>query len=142
MTQTTTPSTVEQTNTWNKVTFTGNLGKDPEMSYTHNGNAVTKFSLAVGQGKDKPTMWLNVECWKVLAEQCHEKLASGSRVEVEGRLAQDVWDGDDGKKRYAFKVVAQTVRLLKRSAGKAVSGFIEERNGDDDLLGEPDEHPF
>jgi len=142
MTQTATQPTTQQTSTWNKVVFTGNLGKDPEMNYTRNGNAVTKFSLAVSQGKDKPTMWLNVECWKALAEQCYEKLAAGSRVEVEGRLAQDVWDGDDGKKRYVLKVVAQTVRLLKRSAGKAASGFIEESSNDSDPLGELDDHPF
>lgn len=142
MTQTATPSTTQQTSTWNEVVFTGNLGKDPDMSYTCNGNAVTKFSLAVSQGKDKPTMWLNVECWKALAEQCHEKLASGSRVEVKGRLVQDVWDGDDGKKRYALKVVAHTVKLLKRSTGKAASGFIEESSSDLDPLGELEDHPF
>ena len=83
---------------WNKVTFTGNLGKDPDMSYTPNGKACTKFSIAVGQGKDKPAMWLNVETWKKLAEQCNSKLTKGTRVEINGRLAQDHWE-KDGQKR-------------------------------------------
>jgi single-strand DNA-binding protein len=132
--------TATQNTTHNKVTFTGNLGKDPDMSITPNGNAVTKFPLAVSQGKDKPAMWLNVETWKRLAEQCNEKLAKGSRVQIDGFLAQDVWE-KDGKKHYAFKVVAQTVRPIKSSGSSSGgSGFIEENDEDD--LGELDDHPF
>ena len=33
----------------NKVMLIGNLGRDPEMRYTQNGNAVTGFSLAVSR---------------------------------------------------------------------------------------------
>jgi single-strand DNA-binding protein len=149
MTQTPTQPT-KIASTWNEVTFTGNLGKDPEMSYTPNGNACTKFSIAVGQGKDgkgnfHPSMWLNVETWKQLAEQCNSKLAKGARVEIKGRLVQDHWE-KDGQKRSAFKVVAQTVRLLKKSDGKAATGFIDEDGAggsdDNDTLGELDDHPF
>src|SRR5690349_9005036 len=108
--------TAQKINTWNKVTFTGNLGRDPEMNFTHNGTAVTKFSIAVSQGKDKPAMWLNVEVWKELAKQCNEKLEKGSRVQVDGRMAQDKWE-KNGQTHYAFKVVGQTVKLI--STGKA-----------------------
>src|SRR5690242_19214570 len=101
--------TITRTNTYNTVTFTGNLGKDPDMSITPNGISVTKLPLAVSQGKNKPAMWLNVETWKQLAEKCNEKLEKGSRVQIDGFPAQDVWE-KDGKKHYAFKVVAQTVR--------------------------------
>ncbi len=130
---------------WNKVTFTGNLGKEPDMSYTKGGNAVTKFSIAVSQGKDKPAMWLNVETWKQLAVQCNDKLTKGTRVEIDGRLAQDVWE-KDGQKRYALKVVAQTVRLLKKGEGQSATGFIDEDGAggidENDVLGDLDDHPF
>jgi single-strand DNA-binding protein len=144
MTQT---ATAPQTDSvWNKVTFTGNLGRDPEMSFTPKGNAVTKFSLAVGQGKDRPSMWLDVEAWKELAEKCNVKLSKGARVEIDGRLAQESWeDKDSGKKRYRYKVVAQHVRLLKRSEGKAASGFVDESEQESDTndpLGDLDDHPF
>ena len=33
----------------NKIMLIGNLGRDPEMNYTPNGIAVTKFSLAVSR---------------------------------------------------------------------------------------------
>jgi single-strand DNA-binding protein len=149
MTQT--AATVSQTDSiWNKVTFTGNLGRDPEMNFTPNGNAVTKFSIAVSQGKDKFAMWLDVEAWKQLAEQCNAKLTKGMRVEIDGRLAQESWeDKDSGKKRYRYKVVAQGVRLLKKSEGKASSGGFTDESGtsattqdDTDALGDLDDHPF
>src|SRR5690242_8729029 len=129
--------TATQNNTWNKVTFTGNLGRDPEMNFTNGGTAVTKFSIAVSQGKDKPAMWLNVEVWKDLAKQCNEKLEKGSRVQVDGRMVQDQWE-KDGKKHYALKVVGQTVKVIKSSSGKGSGGFIEEDENEDEL----DEHPF
>ena len=88
-------------------------------------------------------MWLNVETWKQLAEQCDKKLTKGSHVEIEGRLAQDVWKDKQGQTRYTFKVTAQTVRLLHQPKGKAtVSGFIEETASDADDLGELEDHPF
>jgi single-strand DNA-binding protein len=132
-------ATTPRVNTWNAVTFTGNLGKDPDMSITPNGTSVTKFPLAVSQGKNKPAMWLNVETWKQLAEKCNDKLAKGSRIQIDGFLAQDVWE-KDGKKHYALKVVAQTVRPIKSSGSSSGGGFIEEDNEDD--LGELDDHPF
>ena len=135
MTQTTT-----QNNTWNKVTFTGNLGKDPDMSITKNGTPVTKFSIAVSQGEGKKPMWLNVETWRELAKQCNDKLVKGSRVQIDGRMAQDCWE-KDGQKHYALKVVAQTVRPIKGSQGTSSSGFIEDESDEDDL-GDLDAHPF
>jgi single-strand DNA-binding protein len=39
--------------TFNQCQLIGRLGKDPDMSYTPNGKPVTKFSLAVDQGKDQ-----------------------------------------------------------------------------------------
>jgi single-strand DNA-binding protein len=145
MTQTATPKTVPpktDDSIWNQLILTGNLGQDPEMSFTHNGTAVTKFSLGVNQGKEKPTMWVNVETWRELAEDCNKNLAKGAKVEITGRLVQDVWTDKEGKTRRNFKAVAQTVRVLKRSAAAARgSGFIDERAGGDDL-GDLDDDPF
>lgn len=132
-------TTTPRVNTWNTVTFTGNLGKDPEMSFTPNGTAKTKFPLAVSQGKDKKPMWLTIVTWNTLAEQCDKKLEKGSRIQIEGRLTQSSWE-KGGKTFYAYEVVAQTIKPIKSSSnGTASGGFIEE--GDDDL-GDLDDHPF
>src|SRR6266567_6289765 len=87
---------------WNKVVFTGRLGRDPEMNYTPSGKAVTKFSLAVDQGKQKDAMWLDVISWEDLAEQVNHETAKGAQVEVRGRLAQESWKDKEGKTRRAF----------------------------------------
>ncbi len=133
--------TITRTNTWNSVTFTGNLGKDPDTKYTTKGTAVCRFPLAVSQGKDKPAMWLNVVTWGELAEQCNEKLEKGSRIQIDGFLTQNTWE-KDGQKRYGYEVVAQTVRPIKSNgAGKPSGGFIEE-DEEEDGLGDLDSHPF
>ena len=139
MTQTaTSPSSTQ-----NEVTFTGYLGRDPEANYTKNGTAITKFSIAVNQGKDKPAMWLNIETWKALAEECNERLKKGSFVEIKGRLVQDVWKDKEDHTRYSFKVTAQTVRLLKKSSSEKATGFLEEEVDEaSDPLGNRSDHPF
>jgi single-strand DNA-binding protein len=72
--------------TFNQCQLIGRLGKDPDMSYTPNGKPVTKFSLAVDQGKDQETLWLNIVCWNDLAERMNQYLQKGMLVFVQGRL--------------------------------------------------------
>src|SRR5437660_2636243 len=79
----------------NKITLIGNLGRDPEMNYTPNGVAVTKFSLAVNRvtrsstgEKEKETDWFNIVAWRQLAEICNNYLHKGDKVYIDGRLQQ------------------------------------------------------
>jgi single-strand DNA-binding protein len=124
----------------NKVMIIGNLGADPEMRYTANGNAVTNFSVAVnrsfaGEGERREeTEWFRVVAWNKLAELTQAHLQKGRRVYVEGRLSTRSWDGPDGQKRYMTEVVASQVLFLDRPQG---AGFP-------DMPGdiEPDDLPF
>lgn len=107
----------------NKVMLIGNLGKDPEMSYTANGNARTIFSLAVnrsfsGEGERREeTEWFRVVTWTKLAELVGQHLQKGRKVYVEGRLSTRSWDGADGQKHYVTEVVANQVLFLDRPQG-------------------------
>ena len=110
----------------NKVMLIGNLGKDPEMRFTANGNPVTTFSVAVNRTSTTPegdrreeTEWFNVVTWNKLAERCSEYLQKGRRVYVEGRLQTRSWEGEDGVKRYRTEVVAGTVLFLDRGPAAA-----------------------
>src|SRR6188474_534377 len=103
----------------NKVMVIGNLGADPEMRYTANGNAVTTFNVATneswtdGSGERRErTEWFSVVTWNRLAETCAQYLTKGRSVYVEGRLQTRSWEGQDGQKRYRTEVVAETVRFL------------------------------
>ena len=71
----------------NKVMLIGNLGKDPEMRYTKNGDAVTTFSLAVNRsyagdagGRKEETEWFNVVTWNKLAELLGQPNIDGALV--------------------------------------------------------------
>jgi single-strand DNA-binding protein len=120
-----------QTQVWtrNEVIFMGRLGRDAEMSYTKKGKAVTKFSLAIDQGKDKDAMWLNVVCWEQVAEEAAEHANKGALVEVKGRLTQRKWND-----KYYYDVVANSVEVISAPGSKKAE--------EDDSLGELDDHPF
>jgi single-strand DNA-binding protein len=103
----------------NKAMIIGNLGRDPEMRYTPNGQAVTQFTVAVnrnykdsnGEWKEE-TEWFRVVAWGPLAERTAENLRKGRKVYVEGRLQTRTWDDKDGQKHYTTELVANDVKAL------------------------------
>ncbi len=96
----------------------GRLGQDPELNYTPNGTAVTKFSLAIDQGKDEKPMWLTIVCWEKLAETMNELLWKGALVYVQGRLSPRTYVGKDKKDHVSLDIIAGNVQLLeKRKTG-------------------------
>jgi single-strand DNA-binding protein len=100
--------------TLNQCSFIGRLGKDPEMNYTPNGKPVTKFSLAVDQGKDQKPLWLTIVCWNDLAERMHEYLSKGQLVFVQGRLVLRPYQDKQQVERTAIEIVASTVQMLEK----------------------------
>ena len=113
----------------NKVILVGHLGKDPDVRYTQNGNAVASFPLAVnsGYGENKRTDWVNIIAWRKLAETVGNNLNKGRRVLVEGSLNVRSYEAKDGSgKRYVTEVVAQNVEFLdgkKSEQPSAENGF-------------------
>ncbi len=106
----------------NKVMIIGNVGTDPEMRYTANGNAVTTFRIACSRSYSSPdgerreeTEWFSVVTWNKLAETCSQFLQKGRRAYVEGRLQTRSWEGPDGQRRYRTEVIANTVLFLDRA---------------------------
>ena len=111
----------------NKILVIGNLGTDPEMRYTPNGNPVTSFRIATNrryttsQGEQREeTEWFRVVAWNRLAERCNQFLTKGQRVYVEGRLKSDSWVGNDGQTRFTNEINAFDVVFLER--GPAAGG--------------------
>jgi single-strand DNA-binding protein len=103
----------------NRVMVIGNLGRDPEMRYTPEGQAVTSFGVAAtrswnsaNDGRHNSTEWFNVVSWGSLAEICNQYLAKGRRVYVEGELRTRGWDQPDGKKHFRTELVANEMIML------------------------------
>ena len=103
----------------NKVILIGNLGRDPEISNTQNGIAVTKFSMATSEKwKDKitgkmqeRTEWHFITTFGRLAEICNEYLFKGKQVCIEGRIQTRSWE-KDGVTRYTTEIIASMMKML------------------------------
>ena len=105
----------------NRVMIIGNVGTDPEMRFTPNGNPVTSFRLATSRVYTTPegerrqeTEWFTVVTWNRLAENCNQFLTKGQRAYVEGRLHTRSWEGQDGQKRSRVEIIANRVLFLDR----------------------------
>ncbi|MFM9915050.1 MAG: single-stranded DNA-binding protein [Rhizobacter sp.] len=104
----------------NKVILIGNLGRDPEVRYTPNGNAICNISVATTRNwKDKTsgdkveeTEWHRVVFYDRLAEIAGEYLKKGRPVYVEGRLKTRKWQDKEGKDVYTTEVIADNMQLL------------------------------
>jgi single-strand DNA-binding protein len=106
-------------NDLNHCSFIGRLGRDPETRYLPNGDAVTNFSIAVGESwKNKETgeinesvEWVRVTAWRKLGEICGEYLKKGAQVYVSGKMKTREWE-KDGVKRYTTEVVIDKMQML------------------------------
>jgi single-strand DNA-binding protein len=113
----------------NKVILIGNLGRDPELRYTQNGQPVANFSLATSENwtdkssgeKVEKTEWHRVVVWGRTAEHCSQYLAKGRTVYIEGRLQTRDWEDKEGQKRSTTEINAQTVQFLGGPRGQGTS---------------------
>ncbi|OPZ74272.1 MAG: Single-stranded DNA-binding protein ssb [Firmicutes bacterium ADurb.Bin456] len=100
----------------NRIILIGRLTKDPELRYTSSGLAVAKFTLAVDrrQAKDreKETDFIDVVVFQKQAETCANYIGKGRLVAVEGRLQVRSYDDNQGIRRRAAEVIADSVRFL------------------------------
>jgi single-strand DNA-binding protein len=133
--------------TLNKVMIIGNVGTDPEMRFTPNGNPVTSFRVATNwvyttpEGERKQeTEWFTVVAWNRLAENCNQFLTKGQRVYAEGRLRTRAWEGQDGQRRSRSEVIANRVLFLDKQAMAPlpVEGSYEAAHTEP----EPEDMPF
>jgi single-strand DNA-binding protein len=104
---------------YNKMTIIGNLGRDPELRYTPQGDAVCDFSVAVNDRKrDKAgewqdvTTWFKVTLWGKKAESASKYLTKGRKAYVEGRLQLEEWTDRDGNTRHTLTIQGSEVQFL------------------------------
>jgi single-strand DNA-binding protein len=104
----------------NTVVITGNLTKDPELRSTPSGTSVCKLRVAVnsrrkdgqsGEWVDKPN-YFDVTVWGAQGENCANYLSKGRPVAVDGRLDWREWEAQDGSKRQAIEIIANSVQFL------------------------------
>ena len=125
---------------YQKLIIIGNLGRDPEMRFTPDGNPVTQISVATSRRyKDNDeTTWFRVSVWGKQAESVNQYLQKGSKVLVEGRLSPDSNGGPrvfrkDGTWAASYEVTAENVRFLSAKGEVSGSPSGMDDAGDDDI---------
>jgi single-strand DNA-binding protein len=103
----------------NKVILVGNLGRDPEVRNTQDGNKVVHLSIATserwrdrqsGEQRER-TEWHRVVIFNDrLGDVAERFLRKGAKVYLEGALQTRKWTGNDGQERYTTEVVLQRYR--------------------------------
>lgn len=99
---------------FNKVILVGNLGKDPELRYTPNGDAVCSFTLATNEKVkgETSTTWWKVTLWRKTAEAAAKYLTRGTSVYIEGRVALEEWTDKEGKVRTTLCVTGTDMQFI------------------------------
>jgi single-strand DNA-binding protein len=139
----------------NRVVLVGNLTRDPELRHTPTGTAVCSLRLAVntrrkdgasGEWTEKPN-YFDITVWGNQGENCAQYLAKGRPVGIDGRLEWREWEAQDGTKRQAVEVIADTVQFLggRDGAQNEPNQFVPAASGGADAdFGAPadDDIPF
>ena len=114
---------------FNKIILVGNLGRDPELRYTPQGDAVCSFTIATNERKkDKSgefqdvTTWFKITLWRNQAENAAKYLSKGRQVYIEGRLGVEEWTDRDGKDRYTLAVTATDMQFIGSRADNPGGG--------------------
>lgn len=103
----------------NKVHLIGRLGRDPEVRYMPNGDAVCNFSIATdetwkdqsGQRQTK-TEWHAITLYRRMAEVAGQYLKKGSLVYIEGRIQSRKYTDKNGIERTAYEIIGSEMKML------------------------------
>lgn len=124
----------------NNVVLVGRLTRPVELSYTSNGVAVARFSVAVdrrfqNQNGERETDFINCVMWRKAAENFANFTRKGSLVGIEGRIQTRSYENQQGQRVYTTEVVAENFSLLEsravteqRPVGDSGSGFSGQSN--------------
>lgn len=111
----------------NKAVILGTLGKDPEIRYASNGNAVVNISVATNESwRDKQTgeaqehtEWHRIVIFGKLGEIASQYLKKGSQAYFEGRIKTNKWQDQSGTDRYTTEIIANEMQMLGKRPGSA-----------------------
>ncbi|HKJ50153.1 MAG TPA: single-stranded DNA-binding protein [Gammaproteobacteria bacterium] len=104
----------------NKAVIVGTLGRDPEIRYSSQGNAVVNLSVATNEAwKDRETgesqertEWHRIVIFGKLGEIAQQYLKKGSQAYFEGRIKTSKWQDQSGNQRYTTEIVASEMQML------------------------------
>ena len=116
----------------NSVTIVGYLGRDPDVRYMPNGDAVANCSIACNETwKDKSGQkqerveFINLVFYRKLAEIVGEYCKKGQSIYVSGRMVTRKWQDKSGNDRYTTEIVCDELQML---GGKREGSGTQQQN--------------
>lgn len=112
----------------NKVLLIGNVGKDPDVRYFDNGQAVANFPLATSErgytlanGTVIPerTDWHNIVVRRDQVAFVEKWVRKGSGLYVEGKIRTRSYDDPNGVKRYVTEIHADRIEFYNTGSRPA-----------------------
>lgn len=108
-----------------QVTLLGNVGRDPEVRYSSNGNAIANLSVATSRKwksqdgeRHEETEWHRLTAFGRQAEIIGEYVRKGNRLFITGYLKTRKWEDKDGVERYTTEIIVENFQLLDRNDGE------------------------
>ena len=121
----------------NRVVLTGNLTADPELRSLPSGTSVCELrspatpaarTTRTGEWEDKPN-YFNVKVWGAQGENAARFLSKGRPVAIDGRLEWREWEAQDGAKRQAIDIIADSVQFLGSRDDTSGGGGVRAATG-------------
>jgi len=109
----------------NAIFIIGRLTRDPELKLLREDKKLCEFQVANNEGRRGDADYVsyyNVKAWNRTAEICAEYLRKGTQIAVTGRLTQERWTDNDGRKRDKVVIIADQIQFLARPKGQADAG--------------------
>ncbi len=107
----------------NVLNAIGNVGKDAEVRFTGNGDAIASFSFALtsGYGDKQITTWLNCNLWGKRAETLAPMLLKGTKIGITGELTNRPYTAKDGTEKSSLEVRVSDITLLGKKDSETVN---------------------
>jgi single-strand DNA-binding protein len=134
-----------------RVDLIGNLGGDPQVTFSQKGNELVQLNIAVNQVRTDPngqrqesTEWFRVRAMNNLVDRA-KALAKGNRVFVTGRCDIGHYVSRDGEQRTSYDVWADEITSLSpriSDDGRAMPATAKSGVGREDTYDEEGDLPF
>lgn len=130
----------------NKAMLIGNVGKDPDVRYYEQDQAVAQVSLATTErgytlqnGTQVPdhTDWHNLVFYHRLAKVVEQYVRKGDRLYVEGRIRYRAYDTKKGERRYVTEILVENMEMLSPKPAQAQAPVTPQQPA-----ATPDDTPF
>lgn len=116
-----------------KMTVSGRLTKDAEITYTNGGGAICKFALASNYSRKKGDQYVDevsyFDCvmFGRRAEALHRYLTKGKQILLETSPRQERWE-KDGQKRSAVRFYVDQIVLTSGGQSSGSPRSTDPRN--------------